>query len=330
MQTSGFTTHPSASTHLGKSFPAEATQICHLARSCQHHQPLLNLQARNRHNHLAWTSHSNCRQRSTRLAKCAIFATSSSSSRQRKIQQIPIFPLGLVALPGAVTPLNIFEARYRVLFSTLLAGDDGVEDGLVNHESPFCGSKQFGITYVNSEGGICHVGTLLRIEGHKTLPDGQITTFNRGVDRYKIMKVIQKQPVLIAEVEMMPEEDDTTPKARQLAADLVTIVKQLIELNVKMRKVKAETSELHPPELTDLHPTRLSFFVASLLLDSYMQQQALLSLDSTVERLEVEIEVLGSTLKYLSARFALQGAFAPTTTESEGEVDKQPPASGPD
>ena len=94
--------------------------------------------------------------------------------------------------------------------------------------------------------------------------------------------------------------------------------------------LQAETSELHPPELTDLHPTRLSFFVASLLLDSYMQQQALLSLDSTVERLEVEIEVLGSTLKYLSARFALQGAFAPTTMESEGEVDKQPPASGPD
>ena len=27
-------------------------------------------------------------------------------------------------------------------------------------------------------------------------------------------------------------------QARQLAADLVTIVKQLIELNVKMRKVK--------------------------------------------------------------------------------------------
>ncbi len=26
------------------------------------------------------------------------------------------------------------------------------------------------------------------------------------------MKVIQKQPVLIAEVEMMPEEDDTSPK----------------------------------------------------------------------------------------------------------------------
>ena len=56
-----------------------------------------------------------------------------------------------------------------------------VEDGLINHESPFCGSKRFGISHVSSEGGVCQVGTLLKIEGHKRLPDGQITTFNRGL-----------------------------------------------------------------------------------------------------------------------------------------------------
>ena len=55
-----------------------------------------------------------------------------------------------------------------------------VEDGLINHESPFCGSKRFGISHMNSEGGVSHVGTLLKIEGHRQLPDGQITTFNRG------------------------------------------------------------------------------------------------------------------------------------------------------
>ena len=56
-----------------------------------------------------------------------------------------------------------------------------VEDGLINHESPFCGSKKFGISHVNSEGGVSQVGTLLKIEGHQQLPDGQITTFNRGM-----------------------------------------------------------------------------------------------------------------------------------------------------
>ncbi|KAL3148884.1 hypothetical protein ABBQ32_001754 [Trebouxia sp. C0010 RCD-2024] len=279
---------------------------------------------------LVWSLQSRARQLCRPSLQFRVSAQAGSPSRQRNIQQIPIFPLGMVALPGAVCPLNIFEARYRVLFSTLLAGDDGVEDGLINHESPFCGSKRFGISHMNSEGRVSEVGTLLKIEGHRKLPDGQITTFNRGLERYKIMKVVQKQPILIAEVEMMPAEDDASPKARQLAAELVTIVKQLIELNVKARKIKADESDLNPPELNDLYPTRLSFFVASLLLDNYMQQQALLSLENTVERLEVEIEVLGNTLRYLSARFALQGAFAPSTSETEAEGDRPPSASGPD
>ena len=115
-----------------------------------------------------------------------------------------------------------------------------VEDGLINHESPFCGSKRFGISHVNSQGHVSQVGTLLKIEGHRKLPDGQITTFNRGVtslnglrcciiivgwnftssisgvERYKIRKITQKHPILIAEVEMMAEEDDTTPKVSLL------------------------------------------------------------------------------------------------------------------
>ena len=40
-------------------------------------------------------------------------------------ERLPIFPLGIVALPAADVPLQIFEARYRVLFSTLMAGAPG-------------------------------------------------------------------------------------------------------------------------------------------------------------------------------------------------------------
>ena len=79
--------------------------------------------------------------------------------------------------------------------------------------------------------------------------------------------------------------------------------------------------ELNPPELTDLHPTKLSFFVASLLLENFRQQQELLICENTVKRLEIEKEILGSTLRYLSARFALQGAFAPSSPETEGKVE---------
>ena len=87
--------------------------------------------------------------------------------------------------------------------------------------------------------------------------------------------------------------------------------------------VQVKEEELNPPELTDLHPTKLSFFVASLLLENFRQQQELLVCESTVRRLEVEKEILGSTLRYMSARFALQGAFASSSesTETEGKPE---------
>ena len=42
----------------------------------------------------------------------------------RVLKSLPLFPLNLVAFPGADVPLHIFEARYRVLFNTLLDGAD--------------------------------------------------------------------------------------------------------------------------------------------------------------------------------------------------------------
>lgn len=94
--------------------------------------------------------------------------------------------------------------------------------------------------------------------------------------------------------------------------------------------LQVEESELNPPELNDENPTNVSFFVASLMPDNYMHQQALLCLENTVERLEAEVEVMGNLLKYLSATYALKGAFAPSASDSEAEGDKPPSAAGPD
>ena len=66
-------------------------------------------------------------------------------------ETLPIFPLGLVALPAADVPLQIFEARYRVLFSTLLAGSAGVDEGLVNADKPWAGRRQFGMAFFDQK-----------------------------------------------------------------------------------------------------------------------------------------------------------------------------------
>jgi len=43
-------------------------------------------------------------------------------------ERIPLFPLGMVVVPGAIVPLHIFEPRYRVLVDELVARADDESD----------------------------------------------------------------------------------------------------------------------------------------------------------------------------------------------------------
>ena len=109
---------------------------------------------------------------------------------------LPIFPLGLVALPDGVVPLHIFEARYRVLFNTLLHGEKDVDDEMVDLESPFRGTKKFGISCIfakktnealsndeSSTNTVATVGCVMDITKHYLLQDGQMDILTEGKKR---------------------------------------------------------------------------------------------------------------------------------------------------
>jgi ATP-dependent Lon protease len=51
-----------------------------------------------------------------------------------------------------------------VLFNTLLDGADGVEEGLVQKDSPFCGTKRFGMCFLDGEGRLASIGTVLDVK----------------------------------------------------------------------------------------------------------------------------------------------------------------------
>lgn len=80
-------------------------------------------------------------------------AARSSSPVGKTTREIPIFPLGVVALPHATVPLMIFEPRYRVLFNTLMDGAPDIEEGLVQKDSPYAGTRKFGMCYVDGTSG---------------------------------------------------------------------------------------------------------------------------------------------------------------------------------
>mmetsp|Transcript_35632 Transcript_35632/g.42914 ORF Transcript_35632/g.42914 Transcript_35632/m.42914 type:complete len:324 (+) Transcript_35632:254-1225(+) len=230
-------------------------------------------------------------------------------------KELPIFPLNIVGIPDAKLALNIFEARYRVLFNTLLDGSDDVEDGLVQKECSWCGTKRFGLVFVGPQGQLAQVGCNLEIEQHRQLGDGRMEVVQRGVERFKILRVIQEKPVLVCEVEVMEDEDAGVDdeEGRQLALDVRQLLKDVIRVG---RSVQGQEMTRFPEEeeLNDLSPGEVSFWVASLLGD-VEEQQRLLEMTSARERLEREQDVLATTLKYLSARSALKNALSDVEPE---------------
>lgn len=222
--------------------------------------------------------------------------------------------MSIVAFPCANTPLHIFEARYRVLFTTLLHGSDGLEEGLANESSPFLGSRKFGMCFVNSEGGLAATGTMLEIVHHDKLDDGRMLINSVGRQRFRITNVVQEAPIVICEVELLDEDgiEEDTPALRALAGEVVQAFKDVIRLNFKARKLTPTKEALEPKELEGLvHPRDISFWVASMFGDSRLEQQLLLEMPGTQQRLEREKEVLEETLKWLSAQVQWGQLFRP-------------------
>lgn len=123
--------------------------------------------------------------------------------------EFPLFPLGLVALPGELVPLHIFEDRYKAMMSRCLSSDD-----------------EFGIVWL-SDDGLRDVGCAMEIEKVlEQLEDGRMNLLARGT---RPVRVLERQahlpyPAGIVEfIEDRPEEPDEelTTGARAAYADLV-------------------------------------------------------------------------------------------------------------
>ncbi|GAX85660.1 hypothetical protein CEUSTIGMA_g13075.t1 [Chlamydomonas eustigma] len=253
-----------------------------------------------------------CRQlhRSVNL-RCG--ASDEPDYRVRKT--LPIFPLSVVALPAATVPLMIFEARYRVLFNTLLSGMEGIEEGLVQTESPWCGSKRFGMCYVDNEGRMASVGSTLEISEFANVPDGRLFITSKGKERFRVIKVVAEKPILLCEVEVL-KEDEETEEAKQLATEVADLLRNTIRLNVKMQNIEAKDDQIEPEELSTLGPRELSYWVASFFSDVKLLQQNLLEEVDTVRRLQKEKDVLTETVRYYSAASALKSAFSTEDAEA--------------
>src|SRR3977135_1883027 len=91
-------------------------------------------------------------------------------------QDFPLFPLGIVALPGESVPLHIFEDRYRRMVEHCLAAEpDSIE-------------RQFGIIWLSDQelkpvGCACEIERVL-----ERMDDGRMNILARATRPFRLLE----------------------------------------------------------------------------------------------------------------------------------------------
>lgn len=207
--------------------------------------------------------------------------------------ELPLFPLPLILFPGSVTPLQIFEFRYRMMMHTLLQTD-----------------LRFGLIYTDPQtSSLAAVGCVAEVIKHERLVDDRFFIICKGQERFRVLSILRSKPYLVAQVEWLEDRPSTDQDedVESLANEVETCMKDVIRLSNRLNgKADKET----PEDLRkNLFPTPFSFWVASTFEGAPAEQQALLELEDTAQRLKREKETLRNTLNYLSAASAVKDVF---------------------
>ncbi|CAD5956632.1 LON peptidase substrate-binding domain-containing protein [Planktothrix agardhii] len=204
------------------------------------------------------------------------------------VRELPLFPLPEVVLfPGRPLPLHIFEFRYRIMINTILNAD-----------------RRFGVLMFDpNQGQVAAVGCCAEIVQHQRLPDDRIKMLTLGQQRFRVLEAVREKPYLVGLVEWI-EDKPPQQDLRPLATEVEGLLRDVVRLSGKLMEQNIEL----PDDIPSL-PTELSYWVASNLYGVATEQQTLLEMQSTVARLEREVEILTSTRSHLAARTALKDAL---------------------
>jgi Lon protease-like protein len=123
-------------------------------------------------------------------------------------ESFPLFPLGLVLLPGELVPLHIFEERYKLMVGECLEQE-----------------SEFGIIWL-SDDGLKDVGCTARIDRViERFEDGRLNILVEGADPFQLVRRIEDLPYPAGEVTLLDDEPDGDPEVldavRSTYGDLV-------------------------------------------------------------------------------------------------------------
>jgi len=173
------------------------------------------------------------------------------------VEEIGLFPLGMVLLPRERAPLHIFEPRYRELISECLQHD-----------------REFGLVFSDDD-GMRRVGTrAMVVEVLERFDDGRFNVLVEGRDRFELQTLTGGRSFDTGEVEPLVDDDEHDSSGEQL------------ERAVGLLRRVAELAESELPDDLTSGGGELSWLLAARVTLEPRLKQRLLELRSEPARLE--------------------------------------------
>ncbi len=194
------------------------------------------------------------------------------------MEELGLFPLGIVLLPTERIPLHIFEPRYKELIGECLDGE-----------------REFGLLYVDDD-GLRRIGTRARVVTVlERFDDGRLNIVVEGGDRFLLAELTEGRSFHRATVLPLVDEDEAADE--RVAQQALAAFRRVAEL--------AE-SEIEDPESSP----RLSFELAARVELPAAKKQELLELRSEPARLRLVAELLGDAARALHLEQELKSRAA--------------------
>ena len=204
------------------------------------------------------------------------------------VRELPLFPLpDVVLFPQQLLPLHIFESRYRMLLQSVLETD-----------------QRFGIVRIDpNTGEMADIGCCAEVLQHQTTDDGRSYIVTLGQQRFRLLNIARETPFRTGMVSWI--EDDNIDDPDSLHTLSQTVSQALNDVVSLTGKLQGQDVSL-PEDLPDL-PRELSYWIgAHLDTRAAGEQQALLELTDTRERLQRQFDMLDHTRRQLAARTVLK------------------------
>jgi Lon protease-like protein len=184
--------------------------------------------------------------------------------------ELPLFELPVVLLPGELMPLHIFEERYKRMIGHCLETEE-----------------PFGVVLRDDDGSARRIGCTARVtEVLERFDDGRLDIVVTGEEPFRVLERFDGTEYPAGEVEPVPRSDDdivdvdAAEDARETFADLV-------------RRVSGDEPEIDGLEDSD------AYAIAARVELPVLTKQRLLELRSEVERMKLLGEALHDLVEML-------------------------------